>query len=304
MVKVSVENSLDANDAESKTVATDNFGNVKDKSVVSENDGNSEPNEIEIEIANIKIPLIILFGPPSCGKTMTLIRLTRFLKDNGYTVEPDKKFRDSDDTTFQRLCNSFNDMINQQEAAKSTGSIDFILIGVSKNGKPLCQILEAPGEGFFNPEKPQKGFPSYVNKIINSPNRKIWCILVEPNWRDVVVRSKYVERVRLLKSRMRPTDKTIFVFNKIDTTPFVISPGRVNIQYARREVEDLYKGIFSPFKNENPITRFFVKWRCDFVPFQTGDYTDSSDDSTYYYQEGPREYPAKLWNAILKHIRG
>ena len=37
-----------------------------------------DPNQIRVTIADAKAPLIILFGPPACGKTMTLVRLARW----------------------------------------------------------------------------------------------------------------------------------------------------------------------------------------------------------------------------------
>jgi len=193
-------------------------------------------------------------------------------------------------------------MITQNDAAESTNVISFMLVEVMKNGTRLCQILEAPGEFYFNPYDPEAPFPAYVNNIINAVNRKIWCIMVEPDWQDASDRSGYVSRIHFIKRRMRTRDKAIFVFNKIDKTSFVIGPGRVNLPQARKEISNLYPGIFAPFKNEHPITRFFVDWNCDFIPFQTGDYTRATNGITY--QEGPREYPAKLWNTILKHIRG
>lgn len=101
---------------------------------------------------------------------------------------------------------------------------------------------------------------------------------------------------------MRSRDNVVFVFNKIDKTNFVRSPGNINIVQAKKDISNNYPGIFEPFRNTNPITSFFTKWRCDFVPFQTGDFTESTQGLTY--QEGPREYPAKLWNIILKRIKG
>ena len=126
--------------------------------------------------------------------------------------------------------------------------------------------------------------------------------MVEPDWQDLADRNSYVSRIHFLKRKMRSRDKVIFVFNKIDLTNFVLAPGRVNISQAQKEVGDLYPNIFVPFKNEHPITRFFVEWNCDFVPFQTGDFTQAIKGLTY--QEGPDEYPAKLWSTILKQIKG
>lgn len=279
----------------------------KDLRSLSEKELN-DPDQINVTIADKNAPLVILFGPPKCGKTMLLVRLTRFLKARGYTISPIKTFRPSYDEKYKYICEHYDVMINQTDAAKSTDIMNFMLVEILKDGRRLCQILEAPGEHYFDPtlleaNKDQfSKFPNYVNTIANSDNRKIWCVMLEPDWKDLEVRNNYVTRIHSLKQRMRPKDRTIFVFNKIDLTNFVISPGRINIRQARRDVENLYPGIFAPFRNMHPITRFFSEWRCDFVPFQTGDFTKSS--TTLTYQEGPREYPAKLWSIILKRING
>lgn len=264
----------------------------------------NDPNRINVTIADKAAPLVILFGPPSCGKTMTLVRLTRHLKQCGYKISPIKTFRPSHDENYKQICDTYDTMVNQTDAAKSTERINFMLVEIlSSNSRRLCQILEAPGEYYFNPEQPNAPFPNYVNTIINCSNRKIWCIMVEPDWMNEADRSNYVTRIHRLKQKMRPKDKVVFVFNKIDLTNFVISPGVINLPQARKDVANNYPGIFEPFKNVNPVTRFFKEWNCDFIPFQTGDYSLAAD-KTLTYQEGPKEYPDKLWKMILDKIKG
>lgn len=262
----------------------------------------NDPNSIRVTISDPKAPLVILFGPPSCGKTMTLVRLTRFLQAEGYTVAPDSTFRPTSDTNYAEICNKFDETMNSDNAADSTNRISFMLVGVFKNGRRLCQILEAPGEYYFNPKNPNAGFPNYINTIIACSNRKVWTIMVEPNWMDHTDRLNYVTKISRLKQSMRSKDKTIFVFNKIDLTKFVRGVGEINKSAAIDEVKYLYPNIFAPFLNQNPLTSWIIKYNCDFVPFQTGYYTPALNGFTY--QEGPREYCVKLWNAIMKGIKG
>ena len=106
----------------------------------------NDPNKISVVIADKDAPIVVLFGPPACGKTMTLVRLTRYLSENGYTVTPVRTFRPTYDTNYSDLCDNFDTMINQDDAAQSTNRISFMLVKVSKNGRTICQLLEAHGE--------------------------------------------------------------------------------------------------------------------------------------------------------------
>lgn len=267
----------------------------------------TDANKIKVTIADRNSPLVVLFGPPSCGKTMTLVRLTRYLQSKGYTVEPDKSFRPAYDKTYKDICVNFDSMINADDAAKSTSHISFMLVKVLYQGKTLCQILEGPGEYYFNPTSPKAEFPKYVNAIINSNNRKIWAIMVEPdstnNRMDEEARRNYVNKVHRLKTKIKQRDKIMFVFNKIDETPFVIGPGNIKYGLALQHTDYLYPNIFVPFKNVNPITKWIWPYNFDFIAFQTGDFSQAAD-GTYTFEEGHDVYPMKLWNIIQKRIRG
>lgn len=263
----------------------------------------NDANKINVTIADTEAPLLMLFGPPSCGKTMTLIRLTRYLQKKGYTVAPIPSFRPSYDKNYRELCENFNAMINSSDAAKATSNVSFMLVEVLKEGRRICQILEAPGEYYFNPEQPTADFPAYFNKIINMTSRKIWLFFLEPTWREEVDRRNYVKRIEMVKGRSRAHDRAVFVLNKIDKTNYVIAPGRVHRQQALQQVSYLYPNLFVPFRNTNPITSFFREYNFDFATMHTGDYVEAAD-GTLTYQEGPEEYVADFWKIIQRHIRG
>lgn len=268
----------------------------------------NDPNSIVVSIADQAVPIIVLFGPTECGKTMTLIRLTRFLQRYGYCVSPIRSFRPSADAHYAKMCEGYNELVNSSNAAEGTQMISFMLVEVlDKSRRRICQILEAPGEYYYNPKKPQDEFPAYVNTIINSKNRKIWIYMVEPDWKDPSDRSGYVSRIQKLKTVMRPQDKAIFLYNKVDKSNFVIAPGQVNMLGIKNDIENMYPGIFTPFVNLNPITKWFKPYLCDLVPFSNGSFAKASRaDGTAYitYQQGVDEYPQMLWNHIMKIIRG
>ena len=262
-----------------------------------------DANSIKVTISDTQAPIIVLFGPPACGKTMTLVRMSRFLKTEGYTISPVRTFRSSSDARYKDMCDKFDQTMNSDYKAEGTGQIDFMLVEVIKDGRRVCQLLEAPGEHYFNPNDPTSDFTAYLNTLINYPNRKVWVIMVEPDWKDSSDRKNYVTRIADLKKKMRTRDAAIFVYNKVDKTAFVVGIGRIRTSSALREVKNQYPGIFAPFKNVNPITKIWKEYNSDFVPFQTGSFTDTSDGKTSY-QDGPREFCVKLWKCITKKIRG
>lgn len=261
-------------------------------------------NKISVTIADKEAPIVVLFGPPACGKTMTLVRLTRFLSENGYTITPIRTFRPTHDTNYSDLCDNFGTMIYQDDAAKSTDRISFMLVKVSKKGRTICQLLEAPGEFYFNPKNPNAPFPRFFNAIKASKCRKIWNIMVEPDWLDESDRLNYVNRIKKLRTLMTTKDKSILVYNKIDKTEFLIDgSGHAHISSAIKNISDLYPGIFEPFKNTTPIVNWFTPYNCDFTIFQTGDYS-TADDGTSIFQAGSDVFPRNLWKIILKHVKG
>lgn len=268
----------------------------------------SDPNSIVVTIADQDVPIIVLFGPTECGKTMTLIRLTRFLQQYGFKVSPIKSFRPAQDTHYAKMCAEYNQLVHSSNAAEGTQMISFMLVEVlTQQGKRICQILEAPGEYYFNPAKPQQSFPAYVQTIIHSKNRKIWLYMVEPDWKDLPDRSAYVSRLQHLKTMMRPQDKAVFLYNKVDKTNFVISPGVVNMAGVKNDIANMYPGIFTPFTNQNPITKWFKPYNCDLIPFSNGSFVEATNANgqTYLtYQQGADEYPQMLWRVLMKKIRG
>lgn len=263
----------------------------------------NDANKISVSLSNTRVPIVVLFGAPACGKTMTLVRLTRYLKKEGYIVSPVRSFRPNYDTHYTKMCEGFDQMISSDKAADSTSKVSFMLVDVIKNGKTLCQILEAPGEYYFNKKDPTADFPAYVHAITASNNRKIYTIIVEPDWENESDRLNYVDKIGKLRLSMRPNDRTIFMFNKIDKTNFLIGPGRVHMSEAKSNVEFLYPGIFAKFRNQNPITRFLTPYLCEFLAFQTGTY-NRANDGTFAYTTGPDEYPRNYWKLILDSIKG
>ena len=263
----------------------------------------NDVNKIRITISDTAAPVIVLFGPASCGKTMTMVRLSRFLQGQGYQLIPDRSFRPSYDQNYKNLCDNFSSIVNSDDAASRTDNISFMLVKVVKEGRTICQILEGPGELYFDPNKANQDWPTYVHYLLNNTSlRKVFLPFVEPNFGEEETRRNYVSTINQLKQN---TDKQkyVFLYNKIDKTPFVISPGKVHLNHAKHQVEVDYPGIFARFKNLNPITSLWRPEDFDFVPFQTGTYTQPTSGSLVYIQ-GSDRYPQILWETLMHCIRG
>ena len=128
--------------------------------------------------------------------------------------------------------------------------------------------------------------------------------MIELDWKNSSTRADYVTRIMNLKSQMFSRDKVVFICNKIDKNPeYVFGVGQVNTKEVINSIRNQYPGIFAPFENRNPITSFFQKYNCEFVPFMTGSFSQTlSGGSTF--TEGHEIYAKKLWNTILNQIRG
>lgn len=262
---------------------------------------------INVVIAERNAPMVILFGPPTCGKTMTLVRLTRYLSAK-YGFKPDQAFRNSNDDDFQILCDRFNSAVASDEAADGTKWIDFMLLRVNehKNGRTICQFVESPGEFLFDPTNPSAKFPAYLNQIIASPNRKIWLIFLEPGHNEQV-RNAYVKKIQDLRSVIDNRDRIIFIENKVDlpaTSGYILSKNSIDEKGLFQYVKGLYPNLFETFTVEGI---FGTKKRYDFTAFQTGTYVygKNSDGKPYKsFQAGDDSHPRRLWEIIYKRIRG
>ncbi len=264
-----------------------------------------DPNDVVVAISNKNTPIVVLFGPPACGKTMTLVRLSRYLKNvvSGYDVKPVRSFRPDDDGIYRKLCDEFSAQLNASAAAGGNDRMNFMLVSVSRGaGDQICQLLEAPGELYFDPNKSENdpNATVYLNKIINSPNKKIYVVMLEPNWRSEEKRRAYVDRIKYLKKKMRPKDRVILLGNKVDKADeYIKSAGNVNDSGYQKFISDQYPGLFELFKEQRPIINFFKPYDCEFVPFQTGTYCKGSSDKRIF-EEGDDAYPKNLWAKISK----
>lgn len=266
----------------------------------------TDPNKIVVHVNDPKAPIILLFGAASSGKTMTLVRLAKYLKLHNYRVYADPNFC-SNAWEYTQNVDRFNDMLNTQEALPGTNRNDFLFVKIcDEYGKVICQILEGAGEDYFPMSAGSKSesmsFPPYMNGIFASGNRKIWMFLTEPNWAvDYDCKVNYVNRIKYCKSQhLGHHDKCIILYNKVDKTPYVVGAGRVHTNNAIKGCSDEYPGLMNAFKNRS-VLPWANPYTFKFVPFCTGIYTEGD---TVHYTASHDNYPKMLWDAILSCIKG
>ena len=232
MDKTKVNLSLD--DTEQKVVSS-----ASKKDDVATTETTSEPiatatediDEDDITISDKSSPIVLLFGPRSSGKSMTLVRLSRYLRDEGFIIKTDKNFKS--DSKYKEKCDAFMANLDTKSALPGNAYKDFLLVKVIKGTRTICQFLEAPGEHYFDPKNiGAKDFPPYMTKIIrNLRNRKIWVFITEADW-DVNnnVKKSYIRRIANCKAQLvRDTDRFIILHNKVDQKEEVFIDGHLSV---------------------------------------------------------------------------
>ena len=254
--------------------------------------------DISVNITDQVTPLAVLVGPPCVGKTMTWVRLARYLVEQGYVIQPNQAFRDSSDSTYKEICNSFQMMVNSAYAIEGTDLLSCLLMNVKNNtGESILQIVDMAGELFL---RDLTSLPLYFNQICNTSNPKIWIIILEPLWQDFAERRMSTDIIRSYQKRfMRPRDKVIILYNKVDKTDLLEGRDKVNNNLLYRRVAEEYPGLLNLFKNTSLLRSLVNRFSCDILPFMTGTY---SEDSTgqLLYSPSPSYFPRLLWDSIQR----
>lgn len=254
-----------------------------------------DPNRISVTISDPNCPVVIFFGARTSGKTMTLVRITRYLRAKGYRVNPDQIFRSGD--SYKKMCKDFDKVVLSDNAADGTNLIAFMLVTVRDgNGRAICQFLEAPGEHYFDPDNIRKPFPPYIFNVMNMCRRITWCFIMERNWLDAQTRNNYAQKMIDMLNQIPTSNKIIFMCHKVDLSPELYKNGHPIASQFRKEINLQYPGVFDRFKNPFPIS-LIEPYRFKFVTFSAGAFWNTAS-GVVSYQPSADFYPKELWKTI------
>lgn len=248
-------------------------------------------------ILDTNTPIIILFGPPVCGKTMMLLRLTRYLECIGYRVEPDYAFIAANDQ-YRKICDAYHQFCYND---KIPFYIPYLLVKVfDKAGRTICQILKVPGQYMFDPSyTPPPPFPKFLCDIMIGSYNRIWAFFLEPQWDNAIQRMNYVQRVSQITPS--PNDKAFFIISKVDKLSMYRNVPKMK-NNLKNWIDSQYPNIRQIWTNHNLFTQWFRPFNADFVPFSSGIFTETYDDRGVRYIMSHDIYPQMLWKCILKNI--
>ena len=258
----------------------------------------------DIEIKNIKGPLVIFFGPSEIGKTVSLITLSRYINSH-YDVNPNEDFRS--DIGYTKVKENFKKMLTDRDAPDTTGAVNFILLDVTNRSKGgiFCQFLEAPGEHYFNKNSPDdKVYEPYLNQIFESNYRKIYVFFFAFDmFKDDKTNIKYVEKiVDLLQTRVKSKkDRVIILCNKVDLYPHYFRDGKPMISAIKNALytNEANKALVNYLRNSNHR-------RIEFVAFSAGKFNslDLNGKFRKVFTTSHDNYSKSFWNVVFKSIRG
>ncbi len=307
MQKTEITKSLDINELRKEALGVDT-----DYPIESENKKNeqavinfdNDPNEHMPEIIGNE-PIVVFWGPKTCGKTVAISRLSRYLNKNHYVVKPDKQFIRK--PYYEALCDRFDRIIAGNTAPKGNGEIDFLLLQVTKNGKKICHLLEAPGEHYFSVNDPDAEFKTYFSSIVSSDVPKVYVFFLEIIDIDSQQnRQKYSERIANFIGNIRKNDFIVLLCNKADlkTMYGYLHNGKPEIQKFKKDVQNLYPAIFNKLGRKGFLKFFLAEsYAYDLVVFSAGSFPKKMDGENAFVQS-PDFYPETLWKSISKGLRG
>lgn len=253
-------------------------------------------NNITVTIPDPDTPIVVLFGAPSSGKTMALLRMIRFFDKKSYSVEPVAVFRPKSDKHYEKMCAGLKTMAYSKYSPGATDIISFMLVKILNQGRPVCQILEAPGEHYFDGTG-NSAFPTYIETIVGTVNRKTWIFFVQKDWgEDANERELYKQAIHRI--RLGAQDEVVFLFNQSDRFGHLFIGGHPDKEAFAREINQQYTNIFQPYQNTGVKKVLYGRDNFKMVCFSSGTFKPTLDHKEVWIPGDDDWYCNELWNAL------
>ena len=257
-------------------------------------------NAITVTIPDKVTPIVVFFGSPASGKTLALMRMIRFLESHDHQVIPVDAFRPKTDRHYTRMCSELKNMVYSRYIPGGIGEISFMLVKVlNPIGQPVCQILEAPGQHYFDGSS-NLDFPTYINAIRTSPNRKVWVFFVEQGWgEDQSERNLYAQKICCMQGLVTPNDKVVFLFNKADKhrSSQYNRNGKPRKELFFNQISREYPGIFTRYQNTGLTKILYGEYNFKAICFSSGIFNKTQDGRELWTPESDW-YCSELWKSI------
>jgi hypothetical protein len=305
------DNHVDFSDTNENSV---NFSRANE---IKRNDPDPSPEidnryRVQIHPNQINHPVVLLIGPPSSGKTVSLIRLARYINTEveGYDVIINRDFisDNSTDQRYEKAVDEFetlmHDVGNKKPNPTKTGA--YILLNIRRHQKVFCHIVEAPGEHYFDENKTNQGFKDYLAAILEGKQRVIFAFLFDRKYGRVGdLATRYDQRMSTLLNRFKSHrnnnngekikgDDIILIYNKIDLCKdWRTAGGLIDENQAKQDLSNrfpiLMNNILEIRRNAKRTEHFTV--------FEAGTFEEEGAEDTFWIQ-GVSSYPQRLWNTM------
>lgn len=254
-------------------------------------------------ITDKNIPVVILWGAPNVGKTFTLCSLLMSLRKQGYYFQIKESYRTYLKTygnnEFKAVCHSFEEIL--WTLIPHIGLyIGGTLHEISKSGRSICQIIDESGELYFGNQN-----IFFTDYLLGHSFKRIWVVIIDLNCseKNHNYDIHYANQIKQIREKSNDSDKLILLVNKIDQTPYMISPIDFRMNALKNEIESKFPFLYDSLKEKNSFKKIFCSLKCVILPYTYGYISVIVDDYGNEYQRwciGEDIFPQKLIKEILK----
>lgn len=254
-------------------------------------------------ITDTNIPVVILWGAPNVGKTFTLLRLLKYLRNQGYYFQINESYQTYLNSEFKDVCHAFEETLSTLMYSYSPCiNLNFggTLHKISIFARSICQIIDESGELYFGSQN-----IFLTDYLLGHSVKRIWVIIIDLNCSEMNndYDIHYANQIDRIREKSNDSDKLILLVNKIDQTPYMISPIDFRMNALKNEIEAKFPLLYESLKEKNSFKKLFCSLKCVILPYTSGDFLKTFDDHGCEYQRwcfGEDIFPQKLIKEILK----